>query len=115
MVTPRTSGVSGSSETVSSARPSIGRFVFAPPGVNAQLVEKAGLELLRLDDATPNAALVSGRWRDARLAHRAALVELEGAERFDGLQRFLGAVHHLTAQRRLSRHVILARAPLHQP
>jgi len=30
-------------------------------------------------------------------------VRIEGPERFDGVQKFLGSVHRLTSERRLSR------------
>jgi SAM-dependent methyltransferase len=84
-------------------RSSIGLFVFAPPGVNERLIEEAGFTLTRREDATGNAALVSGRWRDARADDRDALLQIEGEERFEGLQRFFDAVHRLTSENRLSR------------
>jgi hypothetical protein len=61
---------------------------------------------------TANAALVSGRWRDARHRRRDDLALIEGAERFEGLQAFLGAVHRLTAERRLRRVVYLVERSL---
>jgi len=91
------------------ARSSIGYFLFAPPGVNERLIEEAGFELVRKEDATENAAGVSKRWHDARAEDRAALVEIEGEDRFRELQRFFMAVHRLTGERRLSRFVYLAR------
>ena len=84
-------------------RSSIGLFVFVPPGVNEQLIEEAGLALVKQEDVTGNAALVASRWRTAREARRSELIEIEGQERFDGLQGFFGAVHLLTSERRLSR------------
>ncbi len=84
-------------------RSSIGLFVFTPPGVNEHLIEIAGFNLLRKEDVTMNAALVAGRWQRARHRHRAALLDIEGEERFEGLQKFFGAVHRLTSERRLSR------------
>jgi SAM-dependent methyltransferase len=90
-------------------RSSIGLFLFVPPGVNERFIAQEGLELLRMDDVTDNAAKVSGRWHGARRAHMSDLVAIEGAERFDGLQRFFEAVHILTIQRRLSRIVYLTR------
>jgi hypothetical protein len=74
-----------------------------PPGVNERLIEQAGFRLVKQEDVTANAALVSGRWRDARAGHRDDLVKMEGRERYDGLQMFFGAVHQLTSERRLSR------------
>jgi SAM-dependent methyltransferase len=85
------------------ARSSIGHFVFAPPGLNERFAVAAGFELLQVEDVTTNAAMVSARWRDARAADRAALVQIEGEQRFEGLQRFFDAVHRLTSERRLSR------------
>lgn len=92
-------------------RSSIGRFLFAPPGVNERLIEEAGFELVRQADATENAANVSKRWHDARAEERAALVKIEGEERFLELQRFFTTVHRLSSERRLSRFVYLARKP----
>jgi SAM-dependent methyltransferase len=84
-------------------RSSIGLFLFVPPGVNERLIEHAGLRLVRLEDVTENAALIADRWRRARHAHKDDLVQFEGEERFDGLQRFFESVHRLTSERRLSR------------
>lgn len=84
-------------------RSSIGLFVFTPPGVNERFIEIAGFSLLRKEDVTSNAALVAGRWQRARHGHREALIAIEGDERFEGLQKFFGAVHRLTSERRLSR------------
>jgi len=61
---------------------------------------------------TANAAMVSGRWREARHRHRDDLTWIEGAERFEGLQAFLGAVHRLTRDRRLRRIAYLVEKPL---
>lgn len=84
-------------------RSSIGLFLFVPPGVNERLIEAAGLQLVRQEDVTDNAALVAGRWHQARGRHREALIQLEGEVRFEGLQRFFAAVRDLTSERRLSR------------
>ena len=89
-------------------RSSIGLFLFVPPGVNERLIEDAGLHLVKREDATDNAALVSGRWHESRRRHREDLLRIEGEERFDSLQRFFDAVHRLTAERRLSRIAYLA-------
>jgi SAM-dependent methyltransferase len=93
-------------------RSSIGLFLFVPPGVNERLVEESGLRLVRQEDATDNAALVSGRWRDSRRRHRADLLRIEGEERFESLQNFFDAVHRLTTERRLSRIAYLAEKPV---
>ncbi len=88
-------------------RSSIGLFLFVPPGVNEQLILMAGLRLLRQEDVTANAALVSGRWHQSRQHHKDALIKIEGEERFAGLQQFFAAVHRLTSEKRLLRIVYL--------
>jgi SAM-dependent methyltransferase len=85
------------------SRSSIGLFVFVPSGWNERLIEQAGFRLIRQEDVTDNAALVAGRWRRARNAHKDDLLRIEGEERFEGLQRFFEMVHLLTSQKRLSR------------
>jgi SAM-dependent methyltransferase len=92
-------------------RSSIGLFLFVPPGVNEQLIEAAGFRLLRQEDVTGNAALVSGRWHESRRRHKDPLVKIEGEERFAGLQQFFAAVHRLTSESRLSRIVYLVEKP----
>lgn len=89
-------------------RSSIGLFLFVPPGVNERLIEQAGFRLIRQEDVTGNAALIAGRWHQARQAHKEDLLRIEGEERFEGLQRFFEAVHSLTSERRLSRIAYLA-------
>jgi hypothetical protein len=84
-------------------RSSIGLFVFVPKALNEELIVKAGFKLVSQLDVTENAALVSRRWREARQRFRTDLLRIEGQERFDGVQKFLGAVHSLTSERRLSR------------
>lgn len=78
-----------------------------PPGVNEQIIKDSGFQLIRQVDVTENAALVSGRWHQARQAHEAELLQMEGEEQFEGLQRFFKSVHDLTRERRLSRVVYL--------
>jgi SAM-dependent methyltransferase len=92
-------------------RSSIGLFLFVPPGVNEQLIEAAGFRLVRQEDVTANAAMVSGRWHRSRQHHKDALIKMEGEERFAGLQQFFAAVHRLTSDRRLSRLVYLVEKP----
>jgi SAM-dependent methyltransferase len=89
------------------ARSTIGVFVFVPPGVNERLIAQAGLHLVRVEDASENAARVSERWHRARAEHRDALIAAEGVEGFEGLQRFFAMVHRLTRERRLSRMLYL--------
>jgi SAM-dependent methyltransferase len=89
-------------------RSSIGLFLFVPSGFNERLIERTGFRLVRQEDVTENAALVSGRWHRSRQAHKDDLLRIEGEERFEGLQRFFQAVHRLTSDRRLSRIAYLA-------
>jgi cyclopropane fatty-acyl-phospholipid synthase-like methyltransferase len=93
-------------------RSSTGHFEFCPPGMNERLLSDAGFELEPTIDATDAEATVSKRWHDAREKRAADLKRLEGEETFAGLQRFLFTVHRLCAERRLSRHVYLARKPI---
>ena len=86
---------------------SIGLFLFVPPGVNEQLIEASGFRLLKHEDVSANAALVSGRWHESRQRHKDALMKIEGEERFEGLQQFFATVHRLTNERRLSRFIYL--------
>ena len=89
------------------ARSSIGFFLFVPLEVTNRLIEEAGFKLIRCEDVTANIEKTSGRWHDARQRHREELINIEGEERFDGLQTFLSTVHKLTSERRLSRFVFL--------
>jgi len=93
-------------------RSSIGRFLFVPPGINEKLIENAGFHLIEAKDASENAALVSGRWHQARQRYRDALLKIEGQEHFEGLQKFFDAVHRLTSERRLSRVVYVVEKPV---
>ncbi|HSJ86686.1 MAG TPA: class I SAM-dependent methyltransferase [Anaerolineales bacterium] len=88
-------------------RSSIGYFLFVPLEVTNQLIEQAGFKLVRCEDVTGNIELTSGRWHAARQRHSVDLIQIEGEERFEGLQKFLSMVHHLTSERRLSRFVFL--------
>jgi SAM-dependent methyltransferase len=92
-------------------RSSTGYFEFCPPGVNEGLIGRAGFELVRAEDVTGNEVEVSRRWHAARERRAAELIRLEGEATFAGLQRFLGTVHRLTGERRLSRFVYLGRKP----
>jgi SAM-dependent methyltransferase len=90
------------------ARSNIGFFLFVPLDVTEGFIADAGFSLKRREDVTANIELTSGRWHDARQQRRVDLLQIEGEERFEGLQRFLGAVHKLTSERRLSRFVFVA-------
>ncbi len=89
-------------------RSSIGRYVFLPPGENERLISEAGFTPLSAEDLTPAAASIAGRWRAAREQHRAALIDREGTQNFEGLQRFLACVQRVSDERRLSRYAYLA-------
>ena len=84
-------------------RSSVGLFVFVPQALNEEFIVDAGLTLIEQVDMTENAALVSARWREARQRFSGELRRIEGEERYEGVQKFLGAVHRLTRERRLSR------------
>ena len=88
-------------------RSSIGLFIFIPPLVTERFIDDAGFRLVRQEDVTENAVLTSGRWHDARASRRDSLLQIEGEERFEGLQRFFATVHRLTNERRLSRFAYL--------
>ncbi|MEQ1949393.1 MAG: methyltransferase domain-containing protein [Bryobacteraceae bacterium] len=92
-------------------RSSIGYYVYSPPGENVTLLEAAGYAKISASDTTESASLIAGRWHDAREKHREALVNAEGETNFEGLQKFLDRVRTLTSERRLLRHVYLARRP----
>jgi hypothetical protein len=81
-------------------------------GVNERLIAEAGFALVRREDVSANAALVSQHWHDARTADRDALIQLEGEERYRNLQEFFAVVHRLTSEQRLSRFVYLAQRAL---
>jgi SAM-dependent methyltransferase len=87
----------------------MGDFVFTAPGVNERLLEAAGFEEIRVEDATANMESVASAWRDARARHSDDLDRIEGAEPNLNTQEFLGAVAQLAAERRLSRLVYTAR------
>jgi SAM-dependent methyltransferase len=89
-------------------RSSIGLFLFVPSGLNELLIAQAGLRIVEQEDVTDNAALIGGRWREARHNYKDDLLRIEGEERFESLQRFFDTVHKLTTERRLSRIVYVA-------
>lgn len=90
------------------ARSRIGYFLFVPLEETKQAIRSAGFNLLRCEDVTANLELVSGRWHASRERHQDALIQIEGKERFDGLQGFLATAHMLSSERRLSRFVFVA-------
>lgn len=92
-------------------RSATGFFMFVPAAQTEAWLAAAGLRLARRENVTENAAQVAGRWHAARQKHQAALIQIEGAERFEGLQKFAWAVHILSRERRLSRFAFLAEKP----
>ena len=90
---------------------SMGEFVFSAPGVNERLLEDAGFADVKTQDVTENMAAVALAWRDSRERHADELRQIEGAEAADSLQEFLGVVHSLASERRLSRFAYVARRP----
>jgi hypothetical protein len=69
---------------------------------------RAGFALIRVTDRTDNAARIAQRWHHAREKRKEELVEAEGHNNFEGLQRFLSCVHILTSEKRLLRYVYFA-------
>ena len=92
-------------------RSSIGTYIFTPPGHNERLIQQAGFRLLEATDTTANAAAIAQCWQAARTHHRDALIAIEGATNFEGLQQFLACVHTLCNERRLLRYLYLAEKP----
>jgi SAM-dependent methyltransferase len=92
-------------------RSSIGYYLFSPPGENERLLEQAGFHILAVTDTSANAAAIAERWLNARTKREDALRAIEGAENFEGVQRFLDCVHQLTSQRRLLRRLYVSQRP----
>jgi ubiquinone/menaquinone biosynthesis C-methylase UbiE len=92
-------------------RSSIGLYFFSPPGENERLLAAAGFTLFSVTDTSDQAASIAQRWHTARERRREQVATLEGADRYEDLQRFLACVHTLTFERRLLRHLYLAEKP----
>lgn len=103
-------GILGSDEIAS--RTSIGYGLFMPLGENERLLAQVGLTVLEAEDTTESKAEVARRRFDARALHERELREVEGAETFEGRQRFFDTAATLAAERRLSRFAFLAAKPL---
>jgi cyclopropane fatty-acyl-phospholipid synthase-like methyltransferase len=88
-------------------RSSIGFFLFVPSGTNEQWIEQTGFRLIHREDVTSDAAKVAKRWHAAREKRKKELFDLEGEERFQGLQLFLDVVYRLYNEQRLSRFVYI--------
>jgi ubiquinone/menaquinone biosynthesis C-methylase UbiE len=89
-------------------RSSIGYFLFVPSGYDEQMIAAAGMRLLNRQDVTQNMADVAARWAEARARHADDLRTIEGADTYEGQQRFLTMTHALAASRKLSRYAFLA-------
>ena len=89
-------------------RSSIGYYVFPVPGVNERLLKEAGFTIQAIQDATENMASVSLRWQEAREKRKEALLKTDDAANYEGLQKFLGMVHKLAANRQLRRVIYVA-------
>lgn len=89
-------------------RASIGFFLFVPRDLDARLLAEAGFEVQEVADRTANVATIARRWHDARERRAAALREIEGAQTFEGQQRFFDVASRIAAEGRLSRLAIRA-------
>jgi SAM-dependent methyltransferase len=92
-------------------RSSIGFYIFSPPGENERIIKQAGFRLESASDTSEQGAVIAKRWRDARDQRKEALLAIESAANFEGLQQFLSTVHTLTSERRLLRYVYVAEKP----
>ncbi|HKD11376.1 MAG TPA: GNAT family N-acetyltransferase [Thermoanaerobaculia bacterium] len=89
-------------------RAAIGFYLYLPPGENERLLAEAGLNLLRREDRTESVETIARRRREARGRRAEELRSVEGAETFEGQQRFLEACETLARRRQLSRVLFLA-------
>ena len=65
--------------------------------------------MLRTEDLTASALAIAKRWHDARAQRTNELLQIEGHQNFEGLQKFLFCVYTLSAERRLSRYCYLGK------
>ena len=90
-------------------RSSIGFFLFVPRGVDEDLLERAGFEVLASEDRSDNMARMARRWLEAREARATDLRSIEGEETFAGQQTFFEVAARLAEEERLSRFAFWAR------
>jgi cyclopropane fatty-acyl-phospholipid synthase-like methyltransferase len=90
----------------------MGEFIFTPVGVHERLITAAGFSDLKCEDVTATIAATASRWHDARAERREAVVEIEGSEQFEELQRTLAVASALARERRLLRLAFSAAKPL---
>jgi SAM-dependent methyltransferase len=87
-------------------------FLFVPPDYDDRVLADTGFEVVIREDRTEATAWVAARWYDAREQREAPLREIEGDERYTGMQAFLDTCARLARERRLSRFAYLARKPV---
>jgi SAM-dependent methyltransferase len=92
-------------------RSSIGIYFFLPAGENERLIGAAGFRQMSSEDLTAECTDTARRWHDSRAKYSAQVSRLEGAQNYQGLQKFLSCVRTLTEERRLSRFSYLATKP----
>jgi SAM-dependent methyltransferase len=81
---------------------------FVPPGVNEQLLERAGFRLIETCNRTPNLLKSAAGRLAARESRRIELEKLEGSSIFKGQQQYLETVVALAQRAALSRIMYLA-------
>jgi cyclopropane fatty-acyl-phospholipid synthase-like methyltransferase len=81
---------------------------FVPPGVNEQLLERAGLRLIERSDRTPNLLRSAAGRLAARESRRIELEKLEGSATFQQQQQYLQTVLAVAQRAALSRIMYLA-------
>lgn len=89
-------------------RSSNGFSQYLAAGLNEQLLNECGFEVLRMQDVTQNNKQVAHKRHDARAKLASALTKLEGEESFNQRQAYLELVAKLAREKRLSRLVYLA-------
>ncbi len=89
-------------------RTSIGRFVVGPKEADMILLEQSGFKLLHCEDITEGVEEIAERWRNARSKYKVELIELEGADTYERVQRFLKATFKLANGRSMSRLALVA-------
>ena len=103
-----TGPLSNSEITVRSAA---GFYLFVPPGYDERLIAQCGLQLLALEDVTPNMAKVAEARRQARELRSVDLSRIEGTEAYERQQEFLSVAARVAKEGRLSRFVYLSKKP----
>lgn len=84
-------------------RSSIGFFIFVPKGIDEQLLEQSGFEILHIEDRTENMATVAMNWLKARDDRESELKEIEEEDTYSGQQTFFKVTAEIAQEKRLSR------------